>query len=190
MSAIAMALFVQIAAACPLSPPEQQRAKAYAMAESAFNPLAIHDNTTGVTYQPTDQATAATTARRLVSAGHSIDAGIMQIDVSNWPRFHLTPETVFDLKANICAGGEILQEDRRVACLYNSGHPDCSNGYPERIEQAARTIRATDTEPAPQPELSSPPCAPAWDAWALAACSKLLQASAHQSTSQEPIHAN
>jgi len=157
MSAIAMALFVQVASACPLPPHEQQRAKAYALAESAFNQFAIHDNTTGVTHQPADRPAAVHLASALIAAGHSIDAGIMQIDVSNWPRFHLTPETVFDLKANICTGGAILQEDRRIACLYNSGHPDCSNGYPERIEQAARTIRVSDnTEPAPPPPPADP----------------------------------
>ena len=69
----------------------------------------------------------------------------MQVNDANWARLGLTAETVFDPRANVCAGMEVLAEayaiERRVSCRYNTGRPDCANGYPERINGALRRVR-------------------------------------------------
>ena len=101
------------------------------------------------------------TARLLLRFGHRIDAGLMQIASANWARLGLTLQSVFDPAANICAGAQVLAEDyaieRRVSCRYNTGHPDCANGYPERIARASaqlatpRKEMAVDAAPAASP---------------------------------------
>ena len=48
--------------------------------ESALDPLTIHDNTTG---QVLHGEGAASTARQLIAAGHSVDLGLMQINSMN-----------------------------------------------------------------------------------------------------------
>ena len=65
--------------------------------ESGGNSLAIGDNTAGRSYYPRDRATAESLARRLLQAGHSIDAGIAQIDSMNFAGFGVT--RAFDLRS-------------------------------------------------------------------------------------------
>ncbi|MBB5696061.1 transglycosylase SLT domain-containing protein [Muricoccus pecuniae] len=164
------------------------RALATAQAESALHPFAIGDNNTGRSYFPATREAAVAKARELLALGHRIDAGAMQITDRNWPGYGLTVETVFDPRANICAGGRILGEafqiERRASCRYNTGRPDCrresgTNGYPEWVDAAARSVGVLpppQESPAPAPPPPSPAvvaaCGPEpapWDGWALQA---------------------
>ena len=144
---LSIAVFLGHLAACTVASPvitevPPQRAAATAKAESGLYPFAIGDNDTGRSYFPRTREDAVAKARELLALGHRIDAGAMQITDRNWPAYGLTVETVFDPRANICAGGRILGEayqiERRASCRYNTGRPDCrresgTNGYPERV---------------------------------------------------------
>lgn len=76
--------------------------------ESKGNSLAIHDNTTGHSYQPSSKQAAQTLMRQLIYAGHSVDAGLMQVNSRNFLAYNLTAETAFDACENIRVGGAIL----------------------------------------------------------------------------------
>ena len=144
-----------------------RRHLAHAMAESGLHLTAIRDNTTGRSFIPETQAEAVAIARQLLAAGHRLDAGIMQVTDrasakdapgSQWAHYGLTVETAFDAPANICAGARILGEDwsieRRTACRYQTGKPDCATGYPEMVQKAELRIQqavdSADAEPASQ----------------------------------------
>lgn len=83
--------------------------------ESGGNPLAIGDNTAGRSYYPRDRASAESLARRLLQAGHSIDAGIAQIDSMNFAGFGVTVHSIFDPCVNLSIGARILGDDYRFA---------------------------------------------------------------------------
>ena len=120
------------------------RVVAVGLRESGLRPLAIHDNTTGRSHFPATPEQAVALASSLQGAGHRIDAGVMQVTQANWPAYGLTAETAFEPRANICAGARILAEayriERRAACRYNTGRPDCANGYPEGVDRAADAL--------------------------------------------------
>ena len=147
------------------------RPLAHAMAESGLHLNALHDNTTGKSFAPDTEAEAVALARHLLAAGHNLDAGVMQVNAANWDAYGLDVESVFDPRQNICAGARILgvafETQRRAACVYNTGHPHCTNGYPEAVDKAEQHVAA---EAPPGPSAPESPCAPAWDGWALAAC--------------------
>lgn len=156
-----------------------QRAVATAQAESGLRSFAIGDNDAGRAYFPRTREEAVAKARELLALGHRIDAGPMQITDRNWAAYGLTVETVFDVRANICAGarilGEAFQIERRASCRYNTGRSDCrrasgSNGYPERVDVAAAALPALPAVPVPSPEppADDPDAPPEWDVWARA----------------------
>ncbi|WP_424138818.1 transglycosylase SLT domain-containing protein [Roseomonas chloroacetimidivorans] len=188
------AFLAHLAACVALHPVAKEapaaRTLATAQAESGLRPLAIGDNETGRSYFPATREAAVAKARELLALGHRIDAGAMQITDRNWSAYGLTPETVFDAQANICAGarilGEAFQIERRAACRYNTGRPDCrresgTNGYPERVDAAAASLGVLPAPPAspvlPPAEPALSPvviasCGPApapWDGWAMQA---------------------
>lgn len=180
MSVLPVSLLVQIALSCPAGssfPPGHivDRVRATAETESRLQTTALRDNSTGRSYVPRSAAEAVALVTALHAQGHSLDAGIMQVNDANWPRLGLTAETVFDPHANVCAGMAVLAEgytiERRVSCRYNTGTPDCHNGYPERIERAAAQLRQSNGPAAPSPALSAPaippgpPPPPSWDVW-------------------------
>ena len=170
MSPVPLAAFLQIALSCstPSDLPAgnlAERVAATAQAESGLYPTALHDNTTGQSFVPESAAEAIALASTLHAQGHSLDAGLMQLNDANWSRLGLTAETVFDPRRNVCAGVIILAEayaiERRVSCRYNTGRPDCSNGYPERIDNALRHVRAESAITSPQANATNePPAAP------------------------------
>ena len=143
------------------APPE--RALAVALHESGLRPLAIHDNMTGRSHYPETLEEAVALASSLRQAGHRIDMGVMQVSHANLAAYGLTLESVFYARANICVGLRILGEayliERRAACRYNTGRPDCSNGYPQAIDRAEDGLRRA-TPPVPPP-VGAPPSAPA-----------------------------
>ena len=85
--------------------------------ESGGNSLAIGDNTAGRSYYPRDRASAESLARRLLEAGHSIDAGIAQIDSMNFAGFGVTVHSIFDPCTNLGIGARILGDDYKFAAL-------------------------------------------------------------------------
>ena len=145
MSALPLAVIMNLAAACAAPGVPVDRIVATAQAESGREPWAIHDNTTGRTAVLAAKEEATALATRLVAQGHRIDAGVMQVNSDNWARLGLTAETAFDPALNVCAGARVLAEayaiERRVSCRYNTGSPTCANGYPERIDHAAAQLR-------------------------------------------------
>jgi type IV secretion system protein VirB1 len=123
---------------------------AIAQVESGYDTLAIHDNTTGRTLRPDSQAEAASSARQLLNAEHSVDLGLMQINAKNMTWLGLTIDTAFDPCESIRAAAKHLTQ----ISVYNTGSPTrgFSNGYVGKVLQA----RATIVEPA-----GRPPAAPA-----------------------------
>ena len=91
MSVLPLALLTQIALSSPaassFSPSAViERVAATAQAESKLQTTALHDNTSGLTYQPATDAEAVALATGLHAQGHSLDAGIMQVNDGNWAR--------------------------------------------------------------------------------------------------------
>src|SRR5690242_5527087 len=81
---------------------------AFAQVESKYNPLAIHDNTSGMSHAPLTRANAIALTRSLMARGHSLDLGLMQINDADLARTGLTVESAFDAGRSIEAGGQIL----------------------------------------------------------------------------------
>src|SRR5689334_23025807 len=121
----------------------------------------------------------------------------MQVNSSNWAAYGLSAETAFDPARNICAGarilGEAFQIERRAACRYNAGRPDCGNRYPELVQRAEARLgktapekpEATAAPPTAPPKLPewdafAAPKPPEWDAFALARRARILSRSNRQ----------
>ena len=165
-----------------------------ARTESGFEPLSIHDNTTGTSGAPATRDIAIQIASKLLEAGHSVDIGIMQINSANFARLGLTLEAAFDPCKSVAAGAAVLasgytggdthegqQAALRVALSeYNTGDTQrgFTNGYVHKVELAARGIvPALDVGVAPAATVIQPPRAavpaapvdpnapPSWDVW-------------------------
>ncbi len=78
--------------------------------ESSGNPLALHDNTTGSTYQPQSAQAAAALLRGLIGQGHSVDIGLAQVNSRNLPVLGLDPTAALDPCENLRAAQKILLE--------------------------------------------------------------------------------
>jgi type IV secretion system protein VirB1 len=133
--------------------------------ESGFNPVAIHVNKgVKLTRQPTSREEAEAWATWLIDSGHSLDAGLMQINSGNWKRFGLTAATVFDACENIRAGATLFSSGYSralgsvgsgqlsiVAALsaYNTGDfkSGIRNGYVSRV---LKNMRTSVTEEGPR----------------------------------------
>ena len=76
--------------------------------ESAGNPLALHDNTTGRGYRPASVAGAARIARELIAQGHSVDVGLAQINSRNLSILGLDVERALDPCENLHAAQTLL----------------------------------------------------------------------------------
>jgi len=120
--------------------------------ESRGNPLAIHDNTSGRGYTPASESEARALLSSLLKLGHSVDAGLMQINSRNFKRFSLSPSSVFNSCVNVNVGGNILRRAWVAANragmtgqtalwhavqAYNSGNLHGSPGYARQVWAAA-----------------------------------------------------
>jgi len=154
----------------------------FAWAESGLDPLAIHDNADGRSYRPASKAEAVAIASRLIAAGHSIDAGFMQVNSRNFGWLGLSISNAFELCPSIQAGARVLHTGydpcmdaggEAQACLqiaastYNTGSPTRGfvNGYVMRIAATAAHVIpaiAVAGQQAPEPQQAKPdPAEPA-----------------------------
>jgi hypothetical protein len=142
------------------------RALAIAHHESGLDRLIVGvnaDTSRGLPHQtlrPRDDAEAVRMLSAVLADGRKPDAGVMQVTVADWSAYGLTVETVFDARANICAGLRILgeayrAESSRVACRYNAGRPDCPVRYPNAIT-AQMVRRAASVLPVAAPAPANP----------------------------------
>ena len=194
MTSIPLAVVLQLAVAnAPQVAPET--VAAFAQAESRLNPFAIFDNTARKSYAPGSAGEATAIARNLLDRGHSIDAGLMQINSANFARTGIDAVTAFDPAHSVRAGAQILVDayqwcqDRQptaeplrcMASVYNTGRPTAGerNGYVGKIFAAADHLvpairQAVPEKPAATAEPAAPivphacgPLPPAWDGWAV-----------------------
>jgi type IV secretion system protein VirB1 len=196
MASLPLSVVLQLAALhAPQVAPET--IVTFAQAESRLNHYAIFDNTSRISHAPKTAAEASALAQSLMTQGHSIDAGLMQINSRNFLRVGLDPVTAFDPAHSIRAGAVILTEAyqrcteggltadplRCMASIYNTGRPTAgeTNGYVARIYQAAEMLvpairEASRERPAPEVSPAQSPAAPphgcgppppSWDGWAI-----------------------
>jgi type IV secretion system protein VirB1 len=197
MPALSIAVALQLALAnAPQVAPET--ILAFAHAESRLDPLALYDNTTGRSHAPPSVPEAVDLARSLLSAGHSLDLGLMQINSQNLERTGLSLEAAFDPGASIAAGAAILTAAYRrcqpgrdgpaalrcMASVYNTGREQAGllNGYVARVWSAAERVvpairQAIPYSPPSLPTSCGPP-PPSWDGWAAAAHQRCLRQAA------------
>ena len=125
--------------------------------ESGFNPLAIHDNTSTLSYFPDTPPEATAILTRLLAQHHSVDAGIQQVNSNNFGWLGVTPVNAFDACTSMRAGATILAigyekcrrtSDDEQACIrqaistYATGSPinGFTDGYVHKVEMAAQII--------------------------------------------------
>jgi type IV secretion system protein VirB1 len=141
-------------------------------AESGGNPLAINVNRhAGPNPVAATPQEASAIARRFISAGYSVDLGMMQINSRNLGSLGYTVEEAFDPCRNITGGATILREFYGSAVArYGAGQPALmaaisayntgsfwrgfSNGYVSRVvgipEIPFPAATASDARPAPR----------------------------------------
>jgi len=78
--------------------------------ESSHNPYAIGVVNAHLQRQPQNLTEAKATAHFLENAGYNYSVGLAQINRSNFRRFNLNFNNVFDACTNLNAGGQILSE--------------------------------------------------------------------------------
>lgn len=93
--------------------------------ESRGNPYAIGINgDTQLERQPASEAEAIAWARWLRAHGYNFDAGLGQINSTNWDRLGITAETVFQPCTNLRAAGQVLSENYQSALTANAPGSD------------------------------------------------------------------
>ena len=126
-----------------------QTVLAIVQTESQGNLFALNVNGARQPPRQLSAADAASTARRYIAAGYSVDLGLGQINSRNMRKLGLTWETVFDPCTNIAALGQILSQNyqavidgrhpqaalRLAISLYNTGSPSRGfrNGYVAKV---------------------------------------------------------
>ena len=188
---LALVPFLQLAASCaPAVAPETLAA--VVATESGFNPLVIYDNTTERALHPATLQEAVATATALISAGHSLDIGLGQINSGvNLASRGIGVAEAFDPCTNLRVSAQVLVEGYSACRLgdaqgcigqalsrYNTGDPSrgFANGYVQRVQASAGqivpAIRAAGDTAAPAPPSTPPrPAAPSWDVWGSAGAS-------------------
>jgi soluble lytic murein transglycosylase-like protein len=153
-----------------------RRLVATAQAESGLDPYTIYiDGPGGGARHFGTEQDAITAARALDAAGVDFDAGLMQVNRRQFAHHGLTLSigSAFDGCTSMRAGADHLADDVRsvwnlASRRYNCGGITCGAAYARRVDALVSRVGAAA---GPLPSPSSPRCAPAWDAWAIAACS-------------------
>lgn len=111
--------------------------------ESSHNPYAIGVVNARLQRQPRNIAEAKATVQFLENAGYNYSVGLAQINRSNFSRFKLNFDNVFDVCTNLNAGGQILREcqNRASAQGYqeNATHKALSCYYSGQLNSAVGT---------------------------------------------------
>jgi type IV secretion system protein VirB1 len=150
--AVDAATFFALALACA---PQVHPGTAHAVVavESAFNPYAIGVVSGSLERQPRTRAEALATISALKAGGWNYSVGLGQINVSNFSRLGLTPQTALDPCTNLGAMQAVLTECharastgsatqaalRRTLSCYYSGNfsTGMRHGYVARVVGAA-----------------------------------------------------
>ncbi len=109
--------------------------------ESAGNSNAVHDDTDRRSYFPRDIAGAADLVVRLAQARHAFSVGLMQIETSNWPRYHVSGVQLLNPYVNVAVGCAIYRENLVALRAYNTGTVAASGAgdrYAEAVFHAGR----------------------------------------------------
>jgi type IV secretion system protein VirB1 len=137
--------------------------------ESQLDPLTVHDNTTGQVLHGDGVVQAAA---QLISAGHSVDLGLMQINSRNLDMLGLPLRNAFSACSSVEAAAKLLSLFSR----YNTGSPTrgVANGYALRVMDAldgTRTDRLPDAATGNSDQQQHPQaCDRTADAWANDPC--------------------
>jgi type IV secretion system protein VirB1 len=123
--------------------------------ESGLDPLTIHDNATGVVLHGSEVASAAA---QLITAGHSIDLGLMQINSNNLELLGLSVDDAFTACRSVGAAAKLLA----LFSQYNTGSPQrgIANGYATKVMAQMDGVRGVppgnsrSIASAPQPVLT------------------------------------
>lgn len=111
--------------------------------ESSHNPYAIGVVNAHLQRQPQTLTEAKATAHFLENAGYNYSVGLAQINRSNFRRFNLNFNNVFEACTNLNAGGQILSEclNRASARGYQAGatHKALSCYYSGQLNSAVGT---------------------------------------------------
>jgi type IV secretion system protein VirB1 len=160
---------------------------AVAKVESNFRAFAIHDNTTGRSYNPPSRGEAIEIAEDLTAINHSVDLGIMQINNANLKEIGMPVSDAFEPCRAMGVAATILSHDyesvdgdvrqqralREALSAYNTGNDKAGfrNGYVKRVEIAARevvpAIETVAVSPGEHPAgaLPAQPKSSDWDVW-------------------------
>ena len=175
--------FSALAARCAPSVPSEIL-RAVAQTESGLDPLALHDNTTGVSEQPGSMQEALTDAWTWIGRGNSVDLGLMQVNSANLDALDMTARTALDPCLSLAGGAAVLRAaygggktnaEQQAALLmalsrYNTGSPfrGIMNGYARRV-MANDTVRPSPaTDDSNDIAQTDPAAPPSWNIWATA----------------------
>jgi type IV secretion system protein VirB1 len=92
--------------------------------ESAGNHLAIHDNISGSSFNPSTKEQAVKIASVLIARGHSVDMGLMQINSQHLRKKDLDLKQLFEPCYNIRTGTKILADFYNHHRKSNPNEPD------------------------------------------------------------------
>ncbi|GAB1394082.1 hypothetical protein MASR1M60_22460 [Rhodocyclaceae bacterium] len=110
--------------------------------ESGGQPWTINDNNGKRSYRLGSKTEAVLKATELISAGHSVDMGLVQINSKNLGWLGLSVEQVFDPCMNIAAGARVLENGYKktgslpdALSMYNTGRANSGIGrrYAESV---------------------------------------------------------
>lgn len=130
------ALLLAMAAKCVAVAPGPKTIAAEAIKESGGQPLAIHDNTTSRTVIAGSPDDFLRIAEAGITAGHSLDLGLMQINSGNLRWLRLSISDAANPCRSMQAGAEVL----RAESGYNTGSPTRGLAYAEQVNAIARGI--------------------------------------------------
>lgn len=122
--------------------------------ESGGHPWSINDNNGKRSYRLKAKEEAVLKATELISAGHSVDMGLAQINSKNLRWLGLSVAQAFDPCTNVAAGAKVLTQGYQktgslpaALSIYNTGKPNSARGR----EYARQVLRhAGVVVPAPE----------------------------------------
>lgn len=115
--------------------------------ESSHNPYAIGVVNARLQRQPRNFEEAKATVQFLENAGYNYSVGLAQVNRSNFSRYKLNFNNVFDVCTNLNAGGQILRECQNRASAQgfreNATHKALSCYYSGQLNSAVGTQYAS-----------------------------------------------